>query len=204
VVAANMVGRPISLRGVAQIKVLDTLGLISASFGQWDGVPGGQHVETGADAGGPGPRAGAAGPRVRLMHITFKRDASLPQHLPPEHRAGKQMPLLVPKGATLAQVIEPFALHESVERETGCTEADWQRWLPGAVRHQRWRGGPAVAEVRIGGSRLCLRWQPLPPRRTALVTLPRLQVRFVFEGAVPAERAAFMRCFDLFLQRAGG
>jgi hypothetical protein len=25
--------------------VLDTLGLISASFGKWDGVPGGEHVE---------------------------------------------------------------------------------------------------------------------------------------------------------------
>jgi hypothetical protein len=30
---------------VTQINVLDTLGLISASFGDWDGVPGGEHVE---------------------------------------------------------------------------------------------------------------------------------------------------------------
>ena len=33
------------LRGVTQINVLDTLGLISASFGNWQGVPGGEHVE---------------------------------------------------------------------------------------------------------------------------------------------------------------
>ncbi|MEW6097967.1 MAG: FAD-dependent oxidoreductase [Pseudomonadota bacterium] len=33
------------LRGVTQINVLDTLGLVSASFGDWQGVPGGQHVE---------------------------------------------------------------------------------------------------------------------------------------------------------------
>jgi len=33
------------LKGVTQINVLDTLGLISASFGDWQGVPGGQHVE---------------------------------------------------------------------------------------------------------------------------------------------------------------
>ena len=45
VAALNMVGQATALRGVTQINVLDTLGLISASFGLWDGVPGGQHVE---------------------------------------------------------------------------------------------------------------------------------------------------------------
>ena len=45
VAALNMVGQATALRGVTQINVLDTLGLISASFGKWDGVPGGQHVE---------------------------------------------------------------------------------------------------------------------------------------------------------------
>ena len=45
VAALNMVGRKTELRGVTQINVLDTLGLISASFGAWDGVPGGEHVE---------------------------------------------------------------------------------------------------------------------------------------------------------------
>jgi NAD(P)H-nitrite reductase large subunit len=45
VAALNMAGKATALRGVTQINVLDTLGLISASFGLWDGVPGGQHVE---------------------------------------------------------------------------------------------------------------------------------------------------------------
>ena len=45
VAALNMVGKTTQLKGVTQINVLDTLGLISASFGKWDGVPGGQHVE---------------------------------------------------------------------------------------------------------------------------------------------------------------
>lgn len=45
VAALNMVGRKTELRGVTQINVLDTLGLISASFGRWEGVPGGRHVE---------------------------------------------------------------------------------------------------------------------------------------------------------------
>jgi len=45
VAALNMVGRPAELKGVTQINVLDTLGLISASFGYWEGLPGGEHVE---------------------------------------------------------------------------------------------------------------------------------------------------------------
>jgi NAD(P)H-nitrite reductase large subunit len=52
VAALNMAGHRAELRGVTQINVLDTLGLISASFGQWEGVPGGRHVElTDAAAG---------------------------------------------------------------------------------------------------------------------------------------------------------
>ena len=40
-----MVGQKAELRGVTQINVLDTLGLISASFGNWEGEPGGDSVE---------------------------------------------------------------------------------------------------------------------------------------------------------------
>jgi NAD(P)H-nitrite reductase large subunit len=40
------------LKGITQINVLDTLGLISASFGDWAGVAGGEHAElTDAHAG---------------------------------------------------------------------------------------------------------------------------------------------------------
>jgi NAD(P)H-nitrite reductase large subunit len=45
VAALNMVGQKAELMGVTQINVLDTLGLISTSFGNWEGLPGGQHVE---------------------------------------------------------------------------------------------------------------------------------------------------------------
>jgi len=51
VAALNMVafarGKALSaeLTGVTQINVLDTLGMISSSFGDWQGVPGGEHVE---------------------------------------------------------------------------------------------------------------------------------------------------------------
>jgi NAD(P)H-nitrite reductase large subunit len=56
VAALNMVGKVTALRGVTQINVLDTLGLISASFGAWDGVPGGQHVEMTERGGKDGGR----------------------------------------------------------------------------------------------------------------------------------------------------
>lgn len=43
--AINMAGGRMRQPNVAQINVLDTLGLISTSFGRWDGVPGGDHAE---------------------------------------------------------------------------------------------------------------------------------------------------------------
>jgi NAD(P)H-nitrite reductase large subunit len=45
VAAKNMVGREARQPTVTYINVLDTMGLISCSFGQWQGVPGGESVE---------------------------------------------------------------------------------------------------------------------------------------------------------------
>jgi NAD(P)H-nitrite reductase large subunit len=44
VAALNMVGQRTALKGVTQINVLDTLGLISTSFGNWQGVAGGEQA----------------------------------------------------------------------------------------------------------------------------------------------------------------
>ncbi len=52
VAALNMLGRRAALKGVTQINVLDTLGMVSTSFGEWQGVPGGEHVELTDSAGG--------------------------------------------------------------------------------------------------------------------------------------------------------
>ncbi|KRB97871.1 pyridine nucleotide-disulfide oxidoreductase [Hydrogenophaga sp. Root209] len=52
VAALNMVGQKADLKGVTQINVLDTLGMISTSFGNWEGVPGGEHAELTDKAGG--------------------------------------------------------------------------------------------------------------------------------------------------------
>ncbi len=54
IAALNMAGQHASLRQVTQINVLDTLGLISTSFGLWQGVAkdkGGEQIELKDDAG---------------------------------------------------------------------------------------------------------------------------------------------------------
>jgi NAD(P)H-nitrite reductase large subunit len=52
VAALNMVGQRTTLKGVTQINVLDTLGLISTSFGNWQGVDGGEHAQLTDQAAG--------------------------------------------------------------------------------------------------------------------------------------------------------
>ena len=91
------------------------------------------------------------------------------------------------------------------EREQGFTDADWQRCLPGAVRGNPLDvSRPGQALVQIGAGDLCLRWQVLAPRQIALMRMPRLRVHYHFNGVTDDERVAFMRYFDLYIQRGGG
>ncbi len=63
IAAANMLGAQVATQGSLAINVLDTLGLISTSFGQWQGVAGGDGVEL-VDAAG-----------FRYLSLQFKDDA---------------------------------------------------------------------------------------------------------------------------------
>ncbi len=92
------------------------------------------------------------------------------------------------------------------QREMGCTSDELRAWLPGASRAApiRWLNAHG-AEVDLGtGSPLRLNWQALPPRRIALITLPRLQVHFDFGACDGTIRHRFMKHFDLYTQRGGG
>jgi hypothetical protein len=51
---------------------------------------------------------------------------------------------------------------------------------------------------------LQLRWQVMPPRVIALMRMPVLRVNFEFQGLSADERYAFMKRFDLYMQRGGG
>ncbi len=100
----------------------------------------------------------------------------------------------------------PGDIAAAFEREYGCTEAEWLRWLPGAVRAHALSLAESAHEagVDLGAGSLRLAWTPLPPRRIALIRMPRMTVRFAFDSVDAAARAEFMRYFDLYLQRGGG
>ena len=91
------------------------------------------------------------------------------------------------------------------EREQGFAEADWLRTLPGAVRdHALVLPAPGRAVVHIGAGTLQLSWTVLPPRRIALIAMPRMAVHYCFEGVDTEARREFLRYFDLYTQRGGG
>jgi hypothetical protein len=90
-------------------------------------------------------------------------------------------------------------------RDYGCTEVEWLRWLPDATAPGvLTQPAAGIADVSLPGGQLRLSWQALPPRRIALISLPRLEVRFDFTGLGPDQRRGFMRSFDLHTQRGGG
>jgi len=91
----------------------------------------------------------------------------------------------------------------------GCTEGEWLGWLPAAIGEHTWRrdGGSAHVSITHDGQvlgALVIQWSVGPLRRIALVALPCLHVHFQFEGLDDAQRYAFMRRFDLYMQRGGG
>jgi hypothetical protein len=93
---------------------------------------------------------------------------------------------------------------ERFEREMGCTETEWLRWLPAAVGDNHWKLQEHSAGVRIDDGALGLKWQVGEPRVIGLVRLPRLLVSFRFAGLDEAQRSAFMQRFDLYMHRGGG
>jgi hypothetical protein len=95
---------------------------------------------------------------------------------------------------------------ERFERDMGCTESDWLRWLPAAVGDNFWKlqADARTAGVRIGEGALGLKWEVLEPRQIAQVRMPCLRVSFRFAGVDEAQRHAFMTRFDLYMQRGGG
>ena len=52
IAALNMAGQPTEMKGALAINVLDSMGMISSSFGEWQGVEGGDGVERADEANG--------------------------------------------------------------------------------------------------------------------------------------------------------
>lgn len=93
---------------------------------------------------------------------------------------------------------------EQFQRDMGCTEAEWLGWLPAAVGDCPWQRTASTAVATIGPGRLHLRWQVMPPRVIVLMRMPVLRVNFEFEALDADQRYAFMKRFDLYMQRGGG
>jgi NAD(P)H-nitrite reductase large subunit len=62
IAALNMAGRPARFKGSFVFNVLTTLGLVSSSFGEWEGVPGGESAEVLDE------------PRYRYLNLRFDGD----------------------------------------------------------------------------------------------------------------------------------
>ncbi len=90
------------------------------------------------------------------------------------------------------------------EREMGCTADELRGWLPGASRGRAitWQDRGAV--IAIDSGHVTLRWQTLEPRRIALITLPRLEVKIEARDIDEIAWQRFMKHFDLYMQRGGG
>lgn len=96
------------------------------------------------------------------------------------------------------------AYAERFEREMGCTESEWLMWLPAAIGEHAWQRDGTSVTAQIGEGQLRLDWRIGEPRAIAQVRLPRLHVEFRFEGLDAGQRFAFMKRFDLYMQRGGG
>jgi hypothetical protein len=90
------------------------------------------------------------------------------------------------------------------DREMGCTVQEWLGWLPEAIGNMPWQKTRTSAHVQLEAGKLDITWQPGEPRRIALISMPRLHVQFRFEGLDDVRRYAFMKRFDLYMQRGGG
>jgi hypothetical protein len=93
---------------------------------------------------------------------------------------------------------------EQFEREMSCTEAEWLHWLGAALGACPYVLGDGFVRAQFVPGSLNLRWCVVAPLRVALIRMPRLRVRFEFDGLDELRRQQFMRRFDLYMLRGGG
>lgn len=93
---------------------------------------------------------------------------------------------------------------EQFVRDMGCTEAEWLSWLPAAMGDYPCQRTGSTAQASIDKGTISLCWQVMPPRVIALLRMPVLRVSFVMQGMDADQRYAFMKRFDLHMQRGGG
>ena len=93
---------------------------------------------------------------------------------------------------------------EQFDREIGCTEVEWLASVARAPANHPHQFTDRALSVQIGTGQLHLSWQVGEPRVIALARIPRLLVHFAFSNLDDTQRLAFMKHFDLYMQRGGG
>lgn len=86
----------------------------------------------------------------------------------------------------------------------GYSEPEWRAALVRAVGTCPMHVQGQHATVEVGQGHVRIAWTVLPNRTIALLSMPRMQVEFVFDAVDEPARLAFMRFFDLTVQRGGG
>jgi len=91
-----------------------------------------------------------------------------------------------------------------LQRDMGCTRAEFFRTLPGATRHVPLEiaGDTVTLSLQRGRVEIDLAERPL--RRIGSFALPVLGVTFRFTGVDDAARDDFLAWFDLYTRRGGG
>ncbi len=91
-----------------------------------------------------------------------------------------------------------------VQRCMGLGHAEFLRGLPPALGGLRWRWEDDMILVEDPPRLLLIRLGPERQQRLGALVLPQTPVTLSFQGYPEAERAAFLRRFDLAFQRGGG
>lgn len=91
-----------------------------------------------------------------------------------------------------------------LQRDMGCTRAEFFRTLPGATRHVPLEISGDTITIPVRGGRVRIEIVEKPLRRIASIALPVLGVTFRFTGLDDAARDDFLAWFDRYTRRGGG
>jgi hypothetical protein len=89
-------------------------------------------------------------------------------------------------------------------REMGFTREEFDRILPAALNQREFDRSASGIKLPVDGGTMQLVISEQKYRKIASISLPYLDIEFIFEGLSNAQVEETMRYFDLRYQRGGG
>lgn len=89
-------------------------------------------------------------------------------------------------------------------REMGFTRGEFDRILPAALNNREFDCSASGIKASVSGGTMQLVISEQKYRKIASISLPYLEIEFIFEGLSDAQVEETMRFFDLRYQRGGG